>query len=423
MLGRLHAGLIGALVASSLLIALPAIAADPVLPTAPEPAVGVPAGLAPKAYIVVDQATGRVVAASNERQPLPPASMTKVLTALAAVAALKPSDKVPVSARAAGMPAHKLNMKPGEQWPVNDALASLLLSSANDAAAALAERVSGTLENFQSALGLLSANLQLADSPVLQDPSGLDDHFSVGGGNLISARDLAIATRALLAEPRLASLVSSPVVRFTDPGGVPHRLINHNKLLTQYFGTVGVKTGYTKKSGRGLIAAATRNGRTFIAVIMNVGDTYGWAKGLLDTAFATGVPAAGDQLPAIRRGFTMKASAPPVVRASRSDATTPPSQRSVIDDPTQVIALKPATSGGGGLHPMLQILLWTSLVLLGLVGALRTRVLMRRSRRRRRRHSNASVKHTPNRRRDPELTPEYTPRTELHDRFHEVTRG
>ena len=270
MSGRLKAGVLGAFVASSLLVSLPAIAADPILPTVPAPAVGVPAGLAPKAFIVVDQATGRVISASNEHQPLPPASMTKVLTALTAVAALGPSDTVPVSARAAGMPAHKLNMKAGEVWPVQDVLESLLVSSANDAGAALAERVSGSMENFKTALAQLAGNLQLADSPTLQDPSGLDDHWSIGGGNLISARDLAIATRALLAEPRLASIVAAPVVRFTDPSGVPHRLINHNKLLTQYFGTVGVKTGYTKKSGRGLIAAATRNGRTLIAVIISI---------------------------------------------------------------------------------------------------------------------------------------------------------
>ena len=401
---------------------LPAIAADPILPTVPAPAVGVPAGLAPKAFIVVDQATGRVISASNEHQPLPPASMTKVLTALTAVAALGPSDTVPVSARAAGMPAHKLNMKAGEVWPVQDVLESLLVSSANDAGAALAERVSGSMENFKTALAQLAGNLQLADSPTLQDPSGLDDHWSIGGGNLISARDLAIATRALLAEPRLASIVAAPVVRFTDPSGVPHRLINHNKLLTQYFGTVGVKTGYTKKSGRGLIAAATRNGRTLIAVIMNVGDTYGWAKGLFDTAFALPVPTTGDTLPAIRRGFTIKPAAAATVRASRSDATLPVrTPNSVVDDPTQVIALKPAASGGNGLQAFLTVGLWTFVLLATAVGALRARVLIRRGRRRRQR--NATIRHTPNRRHDPKLTPHFEPSAELHDRFHAVTKN
>lgn len=418
MAGQFRVGFIGALVASALLSTLPAHAVDPVLPTAALPPVGVPAGPPPKAFIVVDQATGRVIAASNEHTALPPASMTKVITALAAVAALKPTDKVPVSARAAGMPAHKLNMKAGEEWPVNDVLASLLVSSANDAGAALAERVSGTMENFKTALGQLGANLQFADSPTLQDPSGLDDHWSVGGGNLISARDLAIATRALLAEPRLATLVASPVVRFTDPGGVPHRLINHNKLLTRYFGTIGVKTGYTKKSGRGLIAAATRNGRTLIAVVMNVSDTYGWATGLFDQAFATATPSVGDTLPSIRRGFTIKPTPAPVQRASRSDNTAPTQQTEVIDDPTQVIALKPAASEGNGLQVIVSVFFWTVVVLVVLVGLLRTRVLLKRQRRRR----NATIKHTPNRRRNPALTPEYEPRAELHQRFHDATK-
>ncbi len=138
-----------------------------------------PVGAPPRAYIVVDQASGAVMAASNERTPLPPASLTKVLTALATTAALGPNDKVPISERAAAMPARKLNMKAGQVWPVGDVLSSLLASSANDAGAALAERVSGSLENFHLALSKLATHLQMADAPVLHDPSGLDDNFSV----------------------------------------------------------------------------------------------------------------------------------------------------------------------------------------------------------------------------------------------------
>src|SRR5205085_11628192 len=109
----------------------------------------------------------------------------------------------------------------------------------------------------------------------VNDPAGLDDNFSVRGGNMISARDLAIAARALLANNRLAPIVAQHVTTFTGPDGVAHRLTNHNKMLTLYPGTIGMKTGYTRKSGRGLVAAATRNGRTQIALLLNVGDTYG----------------------------------------------------------------------------------------------------------------------------------------------------
>jgi D-alanyl-D-alanine carboxypeptidase len=405
-------------------------AVDPVVPTVAAPAVAPPAGPPPKAYIVVDQASGRVMAASNERAALPPASMTKIVTALAAVAALSPTDTVPVSERAAGMPAHKLNMKAGEVWPIDQALQALLQSSANDAAAAIAERVSGTMENFATALTELGAQLQLADTPVLRDPSGLDDNFSIGGGNLISARDLAIASRALLSSPRLAPIVAAPVGRFTDPSGMPRRLLNHNKLLTRYYGAVGLKTGFTKRAGRGLVAAATRNGRTEIVVVMNVADTYGWAAALLDAAFATPLPATGDRLPAIPRTLTLATgSASPTARASRSDSpalgtTSPPTVGSVVTNGDVTAVRLPAAARKG--LPLVLVLSLGALLTLGLmIVALRTRVLLRRRRRRshgRLNASNAAIRHHPNRRRHPHLTPQYKPQDHMKSRFHDVVK-
>jgi D-alanyl-D-alanine carboxypeptidase len=373
-----------------------------------------PAGPPPKAYVVVDQASGVVVASSNDRVPLPPASLTKILTALVAVAALPVDSGVPVSARAAGMPAHKLSMKAGETWKLEDVLHALLVSSANDAGAALAERVSGSLENFDVALGALGRHLQFADAPTLQDPSGLDDNFSVGGGNLISARDLAIATRALLAEPRLAPIVAEPISRFTDPGGIPHRLVNHNKLLTRYAGAIGVKTGFTKKAGRGLIAAATRNGSTKIAVVLGVGDTYGWAASLLDNAFATPLPSTGDRLPAIRPALRLKAAA--------SSVTAAPAVTQQQTD-SQAIAATPVAAHGDqqGLPLPLTIGLVVVAALALAVVVLRARVLIRR-RYRRRRRATARVRRHVNRRRHPRLTPHYEPHDQLADRFHAAGR-
>jgi D-alanyl-D-alanine carboxypeptidase len=366
-----------------------------------------PYGAAPRAYIVVDQATGAVLSASNERTPLPPASLTKVVTALAAVAALGPTATVPVSDRAAGMPAHKLNMKVGEVWPVGDVLSSLLASSANDAAAALAERVGGTLENFHVALSDVATHLQMADAPTLQDPAGLDDNFSVRGGNLISARDLAIAARAVLGEPRLAPIVARPVTEFTDPNGVLHRLVNHNKLLTRYAGAVGMKTGYTHKAGRGLIAAATRNGRTEVAVVLDAVDTYGWAGQLLDAAFAAPVPPNGDRLPAIAPKLHIKAAK--VV--------------SITGAPAAAVTSQPAarTRDAAGLPLLVRVTLFAVGLLAATWCVLRGRVLVRRHRRRRRR-ATARVRRQVNRRRDPELTPHYKPHSDHADRFHEAAR-
>jgi D-alanyl-D-alanine carboxypeptidase len=379
------------------------------------PATTAPVGAAPKAYIVVDQATGIVLAGQNARTPLPPASLSKIMTALVAVAALPSTATVSVSDRAAAMPAHKLNMKPGQVWPVGDVLSALLASSANDAAAALAERVSGSVEAFSGALGAMATHLQMADAPVLQDPAGLDDYTSVRGGNLVSARDLAIAARAVLAEPRLAPIVARPITEFVAPDGVPHRLVNHNKLLTRYPGAIGMKTGYTRKAGRGLVAAATRNGRTEIAVILDAVDTYGWAAQLLDATFAQAAPPAnGDRLPAIRPALRIKAAAPVVSAASQASPAVTAAPALVTE------SLSAAHSRG--VPAFVSVALWAVAAASLLVVALRARVLIRRQRRRRRRRAHARVRQPAHRRPDPHLTPNHRPRREDAERFREITR-
>lgn len=271
----------------------PTTTAGPVLSTA---------GTRPRAWILVDADRGTVVDAGNERTPMPPASLTKLLTALIATTRLAPTDTMTVSARAAGEPAHKISMQPGQVWTFRDALYSLLLSSANDAAAAIGERVSGSLEAFAAQMQQTGSELGLQDDPVLRDPAGLDDSFSVDGGNLVSARDLAVITRAVLAEPLLAEVIATPVYRFTGPDGVSHRLGNHNQLLTTYAGSIGGKTGYTSKAGEDLVAAARRDGRTMIAIVLGAPNLWKDAAHLLDEGFAQppGAAGTGDTLPPVR---------------------------------------------------------------------------------------------------------------------------
>jgi D-alanyl-D-alanine carboxypeptidase len=201
------------------------------------------------------------------------------------------------------MPARNMNMKAGQVWTFTDSMYALLLVSANDAAVALAERVSGSLEAFEVEMDQAARTLGLADHPVLHDPSGLDDEFSVGGGNLISARDLAIVTRAAMAEPLIRQVVATPTYRFHGPDDVDHRLLNHDLLLTTYPGAIGVKTGYTRKAGHSVIAEATRDGRTMLAVVVDAVDPYRSATGLLDRGFATPLAAERglDHLPAVPR--------------------------------------------------------------------------------------------------------------------------
>src|SRR5262249_45035813 len=103
--------------------------------------------------------------------PMRPASITKVLTGLIAAQTLAANAQVPVSARAASMPAMKIDMKAGQVWPFSDALRCLLMISANDAAAAIAERVGGSLEGFSDVMNRAAVRLHLEDGPVLQDPA------------------------------------------------------------------------------------------------------------------------------------------------------------------------------------------------------------------------------------------------------------
>jgi D-alanyl-D-alanine carboxypeptidase (penicillin-binding protein 5/6) len=341
------------------------------------PVTTAPPLLPPKAWVLVDADTANVLDAGNDRTPLPPASLTKVITALAAIDSLAPGvTDVPVSARAAAMPAAKISMKAGEVWKLDDTLHALMLSSANDAAVALAERVGGTVEGFQKIFAATAANLGFADNPVLNDPAGLDGPQGVEGGNLVSARDLAIAARALLAKPALAAIVATPIYRFTGPDGFHHRLTNHNYFfLSTYPGAIGVKTGYTNRAGHCLIAAAQRNGRTMLAVVMSSGNPTQAAKQLLDKGFATPVAAepATDQLPSLQ---PLQHGGP----AAPSRQVIPAAPASTI---LPVPQARRASATGGG-HS-----LWSSgpgrlaTGILALVGLLRLRVVMRRPRRRR----------------------------------------
>ena len=263
-------------------MALAALVAIPVLATP----VGAQPGGPATAWVVADADTGRLTESVNGQLVLPPASLTKVLTALTVVRALGPSEIVPVSRRAAAMPASRVGMRAGERWRLEDALHALLLSSANDAAMALAERVSGSAEAFADAMAATAARLGLRHAPAFRDPAGLDGPKGLGGGNLVSAEDLAIVARAALHEPRIAPVVARPEYRFTAPDGKERRLVNHNRLLDSYPGAIGVKTGYTRRAGRCLVAAARRDGRTVLVVVLAAQDVYATAAALLDRGFA-----------------------------------------------------------------------------------------------------------------------------------------
>jgi D-alanyl-D-alanine carboxypeptidase (penicillin-binding protein 5/6) len=245
------------------------------------------AGPPPHAWIVVDANSGAILSEHNEHLALPPASTTKVMTALTAVERLPPNATIHVTPQAAAQPASKINMQAGQAWTFTDALASLLIVSANDSAWAIALQTSGSVERFVQAETATARRLGLRDS-TFADPAGLDDGAAYRGGPLMSAYDIAVSTRNALSVPLLANLAAAPEFSFVGPGGIHHHLTNHNKLVSEhrYVGADGFKTGFTDKAGHTLIATATRNGRTIIADVLGTIDAYGWAEHFLDTGFA-----------------------------------------------------------------------------------------------------------------------------------------
>jgi D-alanyl-D-alanine carboxypeptidase (penicillin-binding protein 5/6) len=338
----------------------------------------------PKAWIAVDADTGNVIDAGKDHSALSPASLTKIITALAVVHALPPTATVPVSARAAAQPAHKISMKQGEVWTLKDSLYALLLSSANDAAVALAERAGGTVEGFQHMFMATADSLGMADHPVLADPAGLDGPDGVDGGNLVSARDLGIAARAVLADPTLAPIVADPVYYFVGPDGTHHRLLNHNwHFLQTYPGAAGMKTGFTNRAGPCLITAARRNGRTMLAVVLNAPNELAFSVSLLDKGFATpvGRESTADQLPALPDSAGQAAASAAAARAGAVDAAGLPggargTPKVGAGQPHSLISA--VTRLGGG-WPF-----WGVVVVLAAVGVLRLRAVLRQSSRRRR---------------------------------------
>ena len=336
-----------------------------------------PAAVPPaRAVLLVDVNTGREIFGQHEHELLRPASLTKLLTALIAEDWLPPRTLVRVSPRAAAVAPDKVGMKAGQRWRLSITLHALLISSANDAAYALAEQTAASVPRFATLMTSAAAQLGISDHPVLRDPAGLDGTEGAGGGNLMSAWDVAIAARALMANPGLASIVRLTTYRFTGPDGIVYELASHNRaFLNSYPGAIGVKTGYTGPAGVCVAEEAVRNGRVMLAVVMNGVSPDQTAAMLLDKGFAT--PARAESrwplLPAVHEPHPER-TAP--VRAVRS--APPPQPASLpapVAAPTTVAAPHP---GGASRQPVAVGAVVGGAVVLGLSAGLGVRWLVRR---------------------------------------------
>ncbi len=240
-----------------------------------------------RAAVLMDAATGQILYAKNADEPLPPASVTKVMTLLLVMEAidsgrLSLTDKISVSEYAASMGGSQVYLEPGEEMTVEDLLKSVVVSSANDAAVALAETIAGSEEAFVKMMNERAVSLGMEHTN-FENVSGLDDDTV---NHLISAEDIAIMSRELLAHETIMNY--STIWMDTIRDGA-FGLSNTNRLIRFYSGATGLKTGSTSKAKFCISATAKRDGLHLIAVIMGspTRDVRNeMAKKLLDWGFA-----------------------------------------------------------------------------------------------------------------------------------------
>ena len=268
--------LIGALLAALCLLAL--------LPTTAN-AVELP--LTSRAALLMEKTTGQILFAQNEHEALEPASVTKIMTLLLTMdaidsGALSYDDVVTVSANAAGMGGSQVFLAEGEKITVEELLKSVCVSSGNDAAVALAEKVSGVTELFVEQMNNRAKGLGMDDTHFV-NCTGL-----TAKGHVTSAYDIALMSRELLTrhpDIRRFTTIWTDTIR-----GGTFGLANTNKLIRFYDGATGLKTGYTASAGYCISATAEREGMELIAVIMK-GETADKrntdAKALLNYGFST----------------------------------------------------------------------------------------------------------------------------------------
>jgi len=248
---------------------------------APTPAQSSPPSVSAEAAILIEADSGKVVFSKNASTRMPMASTTKIMTALVALEQVAPDTVIPVSAAAVGVEGSSVYLTDGEQLTLEQLLYAMLLESANDSAAAIAIGVAGSVEAFADLMNRKAESLGLTDTH-FTNPHGLDhkEHYT-------TAQELAAIARCALQNELFRTIVSTRKTTIPHDGTEGVRLlINHNKLLRLYDGCIGVKTGFTKHSGRCLVSAAEKNGVTMIAVTLNASDDWNDHMRMLDYGFS-----------------------------------------------------------------------------------------------------------------------------------------
>lgn len=238
------------------------------------------------AQVLMEPQTGKILYANNENERLLPASVTKIMTLLLLMEQIDAgkiayTDKVTCSAKASQMGGSQIWFKEGEQLSIDEALKAICVVSANDVTMAVAEMIGGSEENFVKMMNEKAATLGMENTHFM-NPHGIDedDHYT-------TAKDIAIMSRELITKhPDILKYTSIWMDTLRDG---TFALTNTNNLIRFYEGANGLKTGSTSKALFNLSSTATRNGSTFIAVVMKAPSSAVRAeecKQLLNFAFS-----------------------------------------------------------------------------------------------------------------------------------------
>ena len=225
------------------------------------------------AAILMDADTGEVLYEKNADRQMLIASTTKILTALVALESAPLQKEITVT-NDHMVEGSSMYLKPGETVTVEGLLYGLLLCSGNDAALALADACCGSVEVFVAEMNRKAAEMGMENSS-FANPNGLDaeNHCS-------TARDMAILAAYAAKNPTFVRLCSTSQVSITG-----RTMTNHNRLLREVEGCIGMKTGYTKAAGRTLVTCAVREGRTLVAVTLCDGNDWVDHKTLYEYGF------------------------------------------------------------------------------------------------------------------------------------------
>ncbi len=251
-----------------------------------------PPAIDAKSYILMEASTGKILSENNSEEPLPPASVTKIMTLLLIYDAvdsgkIKWDDMVSVSEHAASMGGSQIFLEPNEQQSVETLTKSIAIASANDAAVTMAEFIGGSEESFVAMMNEKAKALGMKNTTFV-NACGLDAE-----GHKMSAKDIAIMSRELITKypdvKKYTTTWQDTITHTTSKGESEFGLTNTNKLIKWYKDATGLKTGSTGKALYCLSGTAMRDDMELIAVVMAAPDPkirFQTTMKLLDYGFA-----------------------------------------------------------------------------------------------------------------------------------------